>query len=110
MRILPAGLAVLMVAAGCESATGPADFRADYALISLQGKALPLPNGGLLLIGDSLRFNERGWPPSNEQTKAIGTIVYQHTDGSVELIRGYQSYQRRGDTVITSFSCRFSEI
>jgi len=85
-------------------------FRGEFSLVTLQGKLLPLPDGGTLLIGDSLSFDEARLPRPSGQPKIWATVVHQRPDGSVELLRGYQSYERRGDTVITSFACRFSDI
>src|SRR5258706_15636861 len=110
MRLLNACLALLALAAGCDGGTDPQVFRGDFSLLTLQGKLLPLPDGGTLLIGDSLSFDEARRPKEADAPRILATVVHQRPDGSVELLRGYQSYQRRGDTVITSFACRFSEI
>ncbi len=96
---------MLSLIAGCEGATGPDRLRGDFALVSLYGKQLPLPDGASLLIGDSLTFSD-----SRPEARLFATIVHRRTDGTVEVLTGYQTYQRRGDTVTTSFSCRFSDI
>jgi hypothetical protein len=110
MRPSYAGFALLLLLVGCDAGTGPRVFRGDFSLLTLQGKLLPLPDGGTLLIGDSLSFDEARRPKETNQPRILATVVHQRPDGSVELIRGYQSYERRGDTVITSFACRFSDI
>lgn len=102
MRYLTAGLALLITTAACDSSTGPAVFRGDFTLLSFEGKQLPLPDGGSLLIGDSLSFDE-----SQPEKRIFATVVHQRPDGSLELLSGYQWYQRRGDTVTTDFACRF---
>ena len=95
----------------CETSTGPAPFfQATFSLRTLEGKPLPLPDGSdLLLIGDSLDFNELAKPRGEYRRVIQATVVHRRTDGAVEILRGEQSYERRGDTVITSFACRFGE-
>ena len=110
MRRLTRWFALLAFAAACESATAPEVLHGDFSLVSMQGKPLPLPDGSTLLIGDSLRFDETVWPRRNEQTKAFATVVHKRSDGTLEILSGYQTYERRGDTVITAFACRFNDL
>lgn len=106
------GFAFIAILAACETATGPAPFfQATFSLRTLEGKPLPLPDGSdLLLIGDSLDFNELAKPRGDYRRVIQATVVHRRTDGALEVLRGEQSYERRGDTVFTSFSCRFGEL
>lgn len=105
-------LAFTVLVTACETTTGPAPFfQATFSLDALGGKALPLPDGSdLLLIGDSLDFNEIAKPRGELRRVIEATVVHRRTDGALEILRGEQSYERRGDTVITSFVCRFGEL
>ena len=105
MRYLTTGLTLLIMAVACDSGTGPVVLRGDFTLVSLAGKLLPLPDGDGILIGDSLSFDE-----TQSQPRILATVVHRRPDGSLESLRGYQWYDRRGDTVTTSFACRFGEL
>ena len=114
MRYLTAGLALLIGVAACDNSTGPALLRAQYALMALGGKRLPVTDGEGLLIADSLSFDEsRGRDPSQPsilEPLLRATVVHQLPDGSVEILRGSQFYEHRGDTITTSFACRFGQL
>ena len=105
--------AVALVAGllSCAAPTEPQPFlHATFSLSALDGKPLPLPDGGFLLVGDFLAFSEARRPRGELRSVLEATIIHQRPDGSRETIVGLQSYERRGDTVVTSFYCRFSDI
>jgi hypothetical protein len=113
MRYLTAGLALLIGAAACDDSTGPVVLQGEFSLVAFAGKQLPIADGDALLIADSLSFEESRTrdpsQPSIQEAMLRATVVHQRADGSLETLRGNQSYLRRGDTVITSFACRFGQ-
>jgi hypothetical protein len=113
MRYLTAGLALLIGAAACDDSTGPVVLQGEFSLVAFAGKQLPIADGDGLLIADSLSFEERTRDPSQpsiQEGTLRATVVHKRVDGSLETLRGNQSYLRSGDTVITSFACRFGQL
>jgi len=106
--VLAVTLSLLL--SSCSTFAEPDAFRASFALRSYQDKPLPLPDGSLLLIGDSLFIDEAGRVHHDSRSALRGVVVHQLPDGTRRVSDGFMAYQRFGDTIVTTFFCRFGDV
>ena len=107
---LPAMLGLSLLLGSCSVFSEHEPFQASFALRSYQDKPLPLPDGSSLLIGDSLLINEAARVHHKSASALRGVVVWLLPDGTRRIADGFMSYERLGDTIVTSFFCRFGEV